>query len=834
MSKNTQDKKTSEVGYIKPREITAEMADSYIDYAMSVIISRALPDVRDGLKPVQRRILFAMLEEGLRHDAKFRKSATVVGATLGRYHPHGDVPVYEAMVRMAQDFSLRYPLVKGQGNFGSIDSDPPAASRYTEAKLSKIGEEMLKDIEKETVDFTPNYDGTRKEPVVLPSPLPQLLLNGTIGIAVGMATNIPPHNLLEVCQALIYLLDHPKAETAELLKFIKGPDFPTGGIVYDGREIASAYSQGKGSILMRGKAEVVEGERGKKQIIVSEIPFQVSKANLLEKFAKLVEQKQVDGVKDIRDESDREGMRIVIELSRTAFPQKVLNRLYKFTDLQKFFHLNMIALIDGLQPRVLNLADVLKYFLVHRKEVVKRRAEFELKRAKERAHILEGLQKCLSEIDAVIKTIKQSKDRETASENLIKKFGLTLVQARAVLEIKLQQLARLERQRIEEELKEKKRQIRELEALLKSPEKIKELIKKELKEIAEVYGDKRKTRVIRGRASEISEEDLVPLEETVIILTRKGFIKRVKPSSYKAQKRGGKGILGAKIGEDDIISRFLLAQTHDLLLFFTDSGKVFQVPAYEIPEGTRLSRGKNIANFLEVSSDEKILDILPRRKKEEEAKYLLMATRAGLVKKTAIEEFENVRKTGLIAIRLKKGDLLKKVVKTSGEDSIILINRKGKAIVFKEKDLRPMSRIAAGNIGMRLNKDDAVIGMAAVTRLTTSPEVRPQEKSGAAPRKLQLLVVSERGFGKRTALSQYRVQKRGGRGLIAAKLNNKTGDLAAAKILTGEEEHLIIISQKGHVIKTSLNSVRSLSRTAQGVKLINLARGDKVASVICV
>ena len=826
MAKNPSDrttKKIPEIGYIKPREITQEMTESYIDYAMSVIISRALPDVRDGLKPVQRRILYAMHEMKLGHTAKYRKSAAVTGFCMGAFHPHGDAPIYEAMARMAQDFSLRYPLIDGQGNWGSIDSPSEfAAQRYTEARLSRIGEEMLKDIEKETVDFTPNYDATRREPVVLPSPLPQLLLNGTMGIAVGMATNIPPHNLSEVCEALIYLLDNPKAETTELLKFIKGPDFPTGGLIFNGQEMASVYSQGKGSILIRGKAQIIKGERGREQIIISEIPFQVSKAGLLEQFAKLVEQKQIDGVRDIRDESDREGMRIVIELKSGAFPQKILNRLYKFTDLQKTFHLNMIALVDGLQPRLLSLADCLTYFLEHRKKVLTRRAKFELERAKERVHILEGLHKCLAKIDAVIRTIKQSKDRETAFQSLIKKFKLSEIQAKAILETKLQQLARLERKKIEEELKEKKKLIKELQALLKSSKKIKEAIKKEIKELKEKFGDARKTKVIQSRVSEISEEDLIPQEETVIILTQKGFIKRVKPSSYRAQRRGGKGILGAKIGEDDLISHFLLAQTHDLLLFFTDNGKVFQIATYEIPEGTRLSRGKHIANFIDILPEEKVLNVLPRRKDEELAKYLLMVTAQGLIKKTEISEFENVRKSGLIAIRLKKGDLLKEVEKTSGKDLIILVSKRGKAILFEEKDLRAMSRQASGNIAMRLEEKDTLIGMAVL------------ESQKLKDKKIYLLTVSEKGFGKRTPISQYRIQRRGGKGLITAKLTSKTGDLVSAKILTSEEEHLIIISQKGQVIKSKIEAVRIASRATQGVKLINLAPGDKVASIICV
>ena len=816
---------TTENGRIKSRDITQEMTESYIDYAMSVIVSRALPDVRDGLKPVQRRILYAMHEMGLSGSAKYRKSAAITGFCMGAFHPHGDTPIYEAMARMAQDFSLRYPLIDGQGNWGSIDSDPPAAQRYTEARLSKVGVEILKDIEKDTVDFIDNYDGTRQEPVVLPSPLPQLLLNGTMGIAVGMATNIPPHNLLEVCEALIHLLEHPDAGTLEILKFIKGPDFPTGGIIYDANEIAAAYSLGKGSIIIRGKTEIITKEKNTSQIIIKEIPFQTSKAKLLESFARLVEKKQIEGIKDIRDESDRQGMRIVVELFRGAFPQKILNQFFKFTELQKSFHLNMIALIDGLQPRILSIADVLQYFLTHKKEVLIRRAKFDLTKNKERAHILEGLQKCLTQIDAVIRTIKTSANREKALQNLVKKFSLSEIQARAILEIKLQQLAKLERERIDQELAERQKLVKELEALLKSPKKIKELIKKELNELKENYGDDRKTKVVKSKVFDISEQDLIPQKETVIILTKKGFIKRVKPESYNAQKKGGRGVVGAKIGQDDIISHFLLAQTHDLLLFFTDAGKIFQLSVYEIPEGTRTWRGKNIVNFLDILPEEKILEILPRKsildqKKEEQknrAKYFLMVTEKGIIKKTALKEFKNVRKSGLVAIKLKKNDLLKKVIKTSGQDLIILISKKGKAILFREKEMRAMGRTAVGNKGMRLSKEDKVIGAGVVQNL-----------------KSHLLTISTLGIGKRTAFSRYRIQKRSGTGLKTAKLTNKTGDLAAAEILNGQEEHLIIISQKGQVIKMKVSAVRILSRVAQGVKLIRLMKGDKVSSMICI
>jgi len=683
---NNDPKVNNEIGQIKPREITQEMKESYLDYAMSVIVSRALPDVRDGLKPVQRRILYAMHEMGLGSGAKYRKSATTVGEVLGKFHPHGDIPVYDALSRMAQDFSLRYPLIDGQGNFGSLDGDPPAAMRYTEARLSKIGEEMLRDIEKDTVDFTDNYDRTRKEPVVLPSRLPQLLLNGSLGIAVGMATNIPPHNFSEVADALLYLIDHPKADTEELFQFIKGPDFPTGGEIFDQKSIIQVYSQGKGPIITRGKAEIVEGEKGRNQIVISEIPFQVQKSSLIEQLALLVSEKKVEGIKDIRDESDREaGMRIVIELSSQAYPQKILNFLYKFTDLQRTFHLNMLALVDGLQPKVLNLQETLTCFIEHRKEVVFRRTKYDLDRARERAHILEGLAKALLKIDAVIATIKKSRDREDAKNNLIKKFKLTEIQANAILEIKLQQLARLERQKIEQELLEIKAKIKELEAILKSPQKIKDVIKKEIRELKEKFGSERKTKVYVHKIGEIAEEDLIPLEETVITLTQGGYIKRINPKTYKIQKRGGKGILGMKTMQDDIVEHFISAKTHDVLFFFTDSGKVFKSPVYEIPEGTRVARGRGLLNFLEISPQDKVLSLFSFGKQDIDSgiKYLIMATKNGIIKKTPLSDFENVRRSGLIAITLKKGDLLKKVQKSSGDDEVILITKKGQSIKFK-------------------------------------------------------------------------------------------------------------------------------------------------------
>ena len=819
---NKPDKKNTEVGYIKTREIVTEMKESYIDYAMSVIVSRALPDVRDGLKPVHRRILYAMHEDGLTSGARFRKSASVIGSVLSRYHPHGDMAVYDALVRMAQTFSLRYPLIQGQGNFGSLDGDSAAAYRYTEAKMSKIGEEMLRDISKNTVNFTDNYDATKKEPTVLPSPLPQLLLNGSLGIAVGMATNIPPHNLSEVVEAAIYLLNHPKADTEDLFKIVKGPDFPTGGIIYNQREIIEAYSQGKGSIIVRGKAEISEKEKtDRTRIIISEIPYQVLKSTLVEQFARLVQEKKIEGIKDIRDESDREGLRIVIDLQKDAYPQKILNRLYKFSDLQKSFHLNMLALVDGIQPRVLSLAEVLEYYLLHRKEVIMRRTRYDLQKAKERAHILEGLHKCLSKIDAVIKTIRASNSREDALKNLMRKFKLTQVQANAILETKLSALAKLERKRIEDELKEMLSRIKDLTAILKSPQKVKEQVEKELKDVKAAFGDERRTKVMVQKLGEIAEEDLIPQEETIVTLTNGGYIKRINPTLYKKQKRGGKGMVGMKTLGEDIVEHFLTAMTHDSLLFFTDSGKVFRTQVYEIPEGSRVAKGRGLLNFLELSSEEKVLSLqtFGKEDKEQGMKYLVMITKNGIIKKTSLDDFENIRRSGLIAISLKKGDALKDVRKTTGQDDIILITKKGQSIRFKEKDIRSMGRTASGIRGIRIKSGDEVIAMDVIKNKA--------EKN-------HLLVLTENGYGKRTDLKEYKLQGRGGSGIKTAQITPKTGSLAASMVLTGQEEDLIVISQKGQVIRTKVGIIAKHGRATQGVRIMRLDTGDKVASATCI
>jgi len=711
-------------------------------------------------------------------------------------------------------------LAAGVFVHNSVDGDSAAASRYTEAKLSKIGEEILSDIDRDTVDFRPNYDATRTEPVVLPSPVPQLLLNGSLGIAVGMATNIPPHNITEVLKATIYLIDHPKANTEDLFEFVKGPDFPTGGIIYNKKEIIAAYSQGRGPILARGKTEIKEQAKGNFRIIISEIPFQVQKSTLVQQFAKLVETKKIDGIRDIRDESDREGMRIVIELKKESFPKKVLNALYKYSDLQKTFHLNMMAIVDGIQPKVLSLVDVLNYYLIHKQEVVVRRAKFDLKRAKEKAHILDGLMIALKKIDQVIQTIKKSENKEHAHKNLRSKFKLSAIQASAILEMRLQSLAKLERDKIKAELDELKKLIQGLLALLKSPAKIKAKMKKELSEMEEKYRDERKTRVVVGGVSEIADQDLIPKEEAIIMLTQSGYIKRMKPATYKVQKRGGKGMIGMDIREEDGVEHFLVASTLDKLLFFADSGKVFQSLVWEIPEMSRVSKGRGLLNFLEISATEKIQNLIPYSKSlAGEGHYLVLATKNGIIKKTELSGFDNVRRSGLIAIKLQADDHLQtaKIVKKNEE--IILVTKLGKSIKFTEKDVRAMGRSASGVRGIKLSAGDEVIGMSVVGSKTD------QQK--------HLLVIMENGYGKRTKVSEYRLQKRGGSGIKAARINEKTGKIVYSKIVGGDENDLIVISNKGQVIKTTLNSISIIGRASSGVRVMKLKPGDKVASALC-
>ncbi|RLC39243.1 DNA gyrase subunit A [Candidatus Falkowbacteria bacterium] len=817
------ERQKTEYGTVEPLPISDEMRKSYLDYAMSVIVSRALPDVRDGLKPVHRRILYAMWSIGLRAGAKFRKSATVVGEVLGKYHPHGDAAVYESMVRMAQVFSLRYPLVRGQGNFGSMDGDSAAAMRYTEAKMSAIAEELLFDIEKDTVNFSPNFDGSHKEPQVMPAKLPNLLINGTMGIAVGMATNIPPHNLRELIEAINYLTDNPEATNEDLMQFVKGPDFPTGGIIYNNKDILQAYATGKGGIVIRGRAEIEETKAGSYKIIITEIPYQVNKATLVEKIAFLVKSKKLGGIKDLRDESDKDGVRVVVDLKKDAYPKKILNSLYKHTQLQETFHVNMLALIDGLQPKVLTLKMVLEEFIKHRQEVVRRRTQFDLNKAQERAHILEGLMVALKNIDEVIKTIKASKDKEIAKTSLIKKFKLTERQAIAILEMRLQTLAGLERIKIEDELKEKKTLIKELEAILKSKSKIKQIIKDEINAINDKYGDDRKTKVVVHGVKDFSIEDLVPNEESVVFMTRDGYIKRIDPDTFKAQHRGGKGVIGLSTKEEDMVEFMFTTMTHSDVLFFTTRGRVFQLKAYEIPQAARTAKGQAIVNFLQLSPSEQITSILPLDKISK-AKFLFFATEKGLVKKVKIEAFQNVRRSGLLAIKIKPEDKLSWAKPTLGTDHIQLITANGQAIRFKESDVRDMGRTAAGVRGVRLKgKDDVVVGMGIIKT--------DKEKL----KKYQVLTVMRHGFGKRTPINLYKVQGRGGSGIKTAKVTSKTGKITNAYVVNSDimsGKDLVIISEKGQVIRMPYKSVNQTGRDTQGVRLMRFKEAsDRVASM---
>jgi DNA gyrase subunit A len=806
---------------IEKREITSELSQSYLEYAISTIVSRALPDVRDGLKPVQRRILWDMWETGATSTAKFRKSAKVVGDTMGQYHPHGDSAIYDAMVRMTQDFSLRYPLIHGQGNFGSIDGDGAAAMRYTEAKLAKIADELLEDIDKETVEWGPNYDGSRDEPRVLPARLPNLLLNGTMGIAVGMATSIPPHNLGEVASAILHLSENPKATSEDLLEFIKGPDFPTGGIIFDKRAIKEAYVTGKGGITMRAKTDIAERKKGQFDIVITEIPYQVNKAELIKEMAILVTDKKIEGVRDIRDESDREGLRMVVELKNDAAPQKVLNQLFKHTNLQKDFHFNMIALVNSIEPRLLSVKEILSEYIEWRKVVVRRRAEFDLKKAKDRAHILEGLSKALSQIDKVIACIKKSEDRDDARANLMKQFKFTEIQANAILEMRLQTLANLEQEKIENELKEKLALIASLEALLKSPAKILKQVTDELKSLVERHGNPRKTQVVPTAIGEFREEDLVPEEEAIITLSAGGYVKRMSPDTFSAQHRGGKGLIGSGVGDDDFIEQSLRANTHNDILFFTDRGRTFQTKVYEIPVGSRTAKGRAIQNFLELTTGENISAIVSYSAKEaKQEMYLVMVTQSGVVKKTALEQFANIRRNGIIAINLQKGDLLKWVGVSHGKDEMIMTTAGGQSIRFKETNVRPMGRTAGGIRGMRIRSSDKVAGF----DILKAAEKEEQKTA-------RLLVVMENGFGKLTPLKEYKVQNRGGSGIKTANITAKTGKLISARVVTSETE-IFALSQKGQIIRTQLESIRETGRAAQGVKIMNLAAGDKLATIV--
>lgn len=809
-------------GLILAQPIVDEMRQSYLDYAMSVIVSRALPDVRDGLKPVHRRILYAMWSLGLRSSGKFRKSATVVGEVLGKYHPHGDSAVYDSMARMAQDFAMRYMLVRGQGNFGSVDGDRPAAMRYTEAKLSAIAEEMLFDLDKDTVNMVSNFDGSQNEPQVLPAKIPQLLLNGCMGIAVGMATNIPPHNLREIVGAILKLIDNPEATIEELMEFIKGPDFPTGGLIYNREDILRAYTTGKGGIVMRGRAEIVENGHDNFQIIISELPYQVNKATLVEKIADLVKDKKIEGIRDLRDESDKDGIRVVIDLKKDSYPKKILNVLYKQTQLQETFHVNMLALIDGLQPRVLNLKTILEEFIKHRQEVVRRRAAYELAKAKDRAHILEGLMIALAHIDEVIAIIKASKDKDRAKVNLIKQFKLTDRQAVAILEMKLQTLANLETLKIETELKDKMKTIAELEGILSSEGLVLGIVKQECQEVVEKFGDDRRTSVVDQSVKNFKIEDLIPNEEAVVIMTRDGYIKRLTNDTFKVQGRGGKGVIGLTTKEEDSVQFLFTTMTHGDLLFFTSQGRVFELKAYELPPASRTSKGQAIVNFLQLAGGEQVTAILPLDKMANK-EYLFFATRRGLVKKVRINAFDNVRRSGLIAIKLKDNDQLIWVKPTTGNDQIQMVTAHGQAIRFHEEDVRDMGRGASGVIGMRLKSKDQIIGMGVI------------KAESEKLKDYQVLSVMANGYGKRTSLSQYKVQNRGGSGIKTAKITDKTGELINAFLVNKksmDDKDLIIMSRQGQVIRLPFNSVNESGRDTQGVCLMRFKENnDQVVGV---
>lgn len=800
------------------RSIVSEMKKSFIDYAMSVITDRALPDVRDGLKPVHRRILYAMYVMGLSASAKTRKSAAVVGEVLGNYHPHGDSSVYEAMVKMAQDFSIRYPLVIGQGNFGSIDGDSAAAMRYTEAKMSKVASELLRDINKETVNWIPNYDATKKEPSVLPATAPQLLLNGTLGIAVGMATNIPPHNLREVVDATAYLIDNKEATTEDLLQFIQGPDFPLGGVIFNSKDILHAYATGRGGIVTRGVAEIVE-DKNLSQIIITSIPYRVNKADLIMKIAELVRDKKIDGIRSIRDESTKD-IRIAIDLKNGSYPQKVLNFLYKHTQLEDTFHLNLVALVDGV-PQTLSLKSILEEFIKHRQIVVKRRTEFDLKEAEAREHILFGLKKALDHIDEIIKLIKKSKDVDDARANLMKAFKFSELQANAILEMRLQKLAGLERKKIEDELSEVQKLIAELKGILANPKKILSIIKKELSDISEKYGDNRRTKLVKGGVKVLSMEDLIADEENTLILTAGGYVKRTHPDEYRKQKRGGVGVVDLDTKEEDFVTNFLTASTHSDLLFFTDLGKAYQIKMYELPEGKRATRGKSIMNFISLSEGEKVTSVLPMPKDLKESKdlSLLMVTEEGTGKKVSAASFHDVRTSGIIAIKLSNGDKLISVSAVTKGDSCAVATSRGQSIRFKESDVREMGRTAAGVRVIKLRKGDKVVG--------AHPVPKEKEKEAA------LLTMSANGYGKKTSIKEYKIQKRGGSGIKTSNVTAKTGEIIGSSVVTGEEEEAVAMSKKSQVIRLGLSEIPSLGRSTQGVRIMKLHPGDSIASFIC-
>lgn len=804
---------------IVPQNITEEMRTAYLDYAMSVITSRALPDVRDGLKPVHRRILYSMRLNGLTANAKFKKSATVVGDVLGSFHPHGDVAVYDAMVKLGQFFATRYPLVIGQGNFGSIDGDSPAAYRYTEAKMSKVAEEMLRDLEKDTVNWRPNFDGTKQEPEVLPAGMPNLLLMGTLGIAVGMATNIPPHNLREVVDAVGHLIDDPSASTDDLLKHIQGPDFPMGGVAFDKKAIKHAYATGKGGVVCRGEAEIVEDKKGNFSIVITSIPFRVNKADMQEKIANLVRDKKLEGIKEMRDESTSD-IRVVIDLKSSANPQTVLNKLYKHTQLEDTFHYNMVALVDGV-PQTLSLKSILEEYIKHRAEVIKRRTQYDLNKAKDREHILLGLKKALDHIDKIIKLIRAAKDVPTAHAKLMKEFKFSEVQAQAILDMRLQKLAGLERKKIEDELKEVQALIKELESILKSKKKMMGIVKTELAEAADKFGDERRTKIVKGGVKNLSAEDLVADEESVLVLTKGGYVKRTNPAEYKTQKRGGVGVVDLNTKEEDVVTNLLTTSTHSDLLFFTDQGKVYQCKMYEIPEGRRATKGKSIMNFLSLTGEERVTSVLAVRKDDWEGDWgLLMVTKNGVVKKSDASAFKDVRRSGLIAINLKPADKLVAARFVGAKDEISLVTHAGQAIRFSEGDVRQMGRTAAGVAGMKLKGEDYIVSAEVLSAGDTDREI---------------LVVTENGFGKTTSAKEYKLQNRAGSGIKTAKVTSKTGQVIGGAVLSKEEKaegELVVMSKKGQVIKLPLKDVPSLGRDTQGVKIMKMKNGDSIASIV--
>jgi DNA gyrase subunit A len=847
------------IGKVQPSEIVQEMQKSYMDYAMSVIVARALPDVRDGLKPVHRRILYAMHTTGLHHSAKYKKSATVVGEVLGKYHPHGDAPVYESLVRLAQNFSMRYTLVDGQGNFGSVDGDPPAAMRYTECRLDGIADEMLLDIDKETVDFLPNFDGSIDEPVYLPAKLPNLLLMGSEGIAVGMATKIPPHNLSELVDAIVFMIgkvkiqktvaaatestgkkekkekiveavvvDHKPEMTfdvtlEDLMQFVQGPDFPTAGAIYDINEIKNGYSTGRGKIVMRGKAEIEEMGNGKSMIAITELPYQVNKANLVAKIADLVKDKKLEGISDLRDESDRRGIRVVVELKRDAQPNKVLNNLYKFTELQSTFPMNVVALVDG-TPRTLTLREILEEYLKHRHDVIFRRSEFELKQAKAREHILEGLKIAVDHIDEVIQIIKKAKDADDAKTKLIARFKLSEIQATAILDMQLRKLAALERQKIEDELAMLRETIAYLEDLLAHPEKIMKVIKEELVKLKEKYGDNRKTRVYKSKVGELSDEQLIANEETIITMTETGYIKRVPRSTFKLQERGGKGVIGMTTKEEDAIDKLVSAQTHDNMLFFTEKGKVYQVRVWDVPEASRQSKGQAVVNLINIENTEKVTSILTYSLKRNEQKeqgigYILMATKKGVVKKTKLSEYENIRRNGLVSIKLESGDELAWAKLTSGDDDILLVTHEGKSIRFSESEVRHTGRDTMGVRGILMKDNDYVVSMEIINEET---------------KKADFLTLMEKGIGKKTNVSGFPKQKRGGQGVKVAEIKDKTGKVVVSQMVPADCEEVILTSHKGQVVKLPLKSIPQLSRATSGVILMRFNdKADTVAAATC-